>query len=253
MLYVYGSKKVPIQPLSMAAIPFSFPGLRGVKCLFSTIQAGDMSLGGDPEQRLQAIQDRKAFMDGAGFRQWAGVHQVHGDSIVLAEGCDRVDESEKVEADGQYAFAKGVGLIIRTADCQPILFARRDGGAVGALHVGWRGNAGDFIGVAVGRFCHEFSCEPKELLAVRGPSLGPAVSEFVNFYREWPQEFLPWFNSIHRTVNLWALTRHQLERAGLRPDGIYSVDMCTHTMAGTFFSHRRKDAGRMANAIWMEE
>lgn len=234
------------------AIPFLFPGLGNVHCLFSTARAGDMSLAGKATPRAEAVWNRTRFMERAGFGSWAEIHQVHGDAIVPAAGLPDATEDDLVAADGQFTRDENIGLIIKTADCQPLLFARRDGGAVAALHVGWRGNAMDFPGTAVARLCREFACGPADLLAVRGPSLGPTASEFVNFAKEWPGEFASWHEAGSKTVNLWALTRHQLEAAGLRPGNIFALDLCTHTMRGWFFSHRRKDAGRQISAIWMQ-
>lgn len=232
------------------AVPFLFPGIAGVRCLFSTAPAGDMAAG--EGRRERARRNRLHFMRLAGFDRWAETVQVHGDALVPAEGDPDPMRGGDAKADGLHTAEKRVGLTIRTADCQPVLLASRDGGAVAALHVGWRGNAMNFPGSAVARLCEAFSCPPADLVAVRGPSLGPTASEFVNFADEWPPGFLPWYNREDRTVNLWALTRHQLEAAGLRPERIHSLDMCTRTMAGWFFSYRRGDAGRQVAAIWME-
>lgn len=234
-------------PSAALAIPFSFPGLTRVRCLFSTVDAGNMS---PPEE---TVANRERFMRLAGFGGWAELNQVHGDRLVRARATS-LDATELLErADGHHTGEPGLALVIKTADCQPILFAREDGGAVAALHVGWRGNAVDFPGTAVRRLCREFSCSPGNLLAVRGPSLGPAASEFVNFDREWPDGFHAWFDAAAKTVNLWELTRHQLEQAGLRRDRIFGLDMCTHTMGNTFYSYRRKDRGRQISAIWLVE
>lgn len=234
------------------AIPFSFPGLDRVKCLFSTRHGGDMRLDDDAIRCEQALANRRRFMRLAGFGRWAGLRQVHGDALAQAQGGPRVDTGETVAADALYTLENDLGLIIKTADCQPLFFARRDGGAAAGVHLGWRGNAGKYLATIIPRLCRAFSCGAADLLAVRGPSLGPAAAEFVNFQREWPPEFAPWFNPANNTVNLWELTRKQLEEAGLRRENIHSLDMCTHTMAGTFFSHRRKDSGRMVNAVWLE-
>lgn len=233
-------------------IPFAFPGVPGVRCLFTTAPAGDMSLDPNGEDPVQARENRRRLMRRAGFSRWAEVRQVHGDGMVQAEGDSGVDNPGLANADGQYCFAKNVGLVVKTADCQPILLARADGGAVAALHVGWRGNAMNFPGTAVERLCRAFACEPGDLVAVRGPSLGPTASEFVNFVSEWPSEFSPWFEPEHKTVNLWALTRSQLQQAGLRRDRIFSLDLCTKTMAGHLFSYRRGDKGRQISVIWRE-
>lgn len=233
------------------SLPFSFPGVPGVRCLFSTRHAGTMSRMGDGA-RATALRHRAAFKRDAGFRLWSEVHQIHGDVIVRANGDESVDPDNHPQADGLYTFRPDDGLIIKSADCQPLLLAREDGRAVAALHVGWRGNAMNFPGTAVARLARLFDCGPASLLAVRGPSLGPAAAEFVNFADEWPAEFEPWFDPDSRTVNLWGLTRHQLREAGVRAERIFSLDMCTRDMREHFFSHRRGDAGRQIAAVWME-
>lgn len=237
--------------MAITAIPFAFPGVPRVRCLFSTRAAGDMARRDDPAGAAAGAANRAALMRLAGLREWAELRQVHGIDMVPAAPCDPKGEADPPAADGHFVDRAGVGLVIKTADCQPLFFARIDGGTVAGLHVGWRGNAAGFPGTAVARLCGEFGCAPTDLVAVRGPSLGPAASEFVNFDKEWPEEFRPWYRPGDRTVNLWALTRCQLERAGLRPDRIFSLDMCTRDMPEWFFSHRRGDAGRQIGLVWM--
>lgn len=234
-----------------ASIPFSFPGVRGVRCLFATAHAGDMSLANEHE-KTRALHNRARFKHQAGFALWAETYQVHQDSLVPATGSRETLEDNGVQADGLYTFAKSEALVLKTADCQPVFITKTDATAVAALHVGWRGNAMNFPGSAVQRLCRIFACDPADLQAVRGPSLGPAAAEFVNFHDEWPPEFEPWYNPGQKTMDLWSLTRHQLLHAGLRPDRIFGLDLCTLTMSGSFFSYRRKDAGRQISAIWME-
>ena len=233
-----------------AVLPFSFPGIPGVRCLFTTALAGDMSFDGGGDTG-GAEENRRRLMRLAGFSRWAEVYQVHGDALVPAKGRPDPDRAGTADADGHYTFDRGVGLIVKTGDCQPILIARTDSGAAAAIHVGWRGNAMNFPGTAVDRLCQAFSCRPDELAAVRGPSLGPAAAEFINFSREWPPEFQPWYDPERRTVDLWGLTRSQLHAAGVPEAQIFSLDLCTKTMEDVFFSHRRKDRGRQVGVIWL--
>lgn len=233
-------------------IPFAFPGLPQVKCLFSTATSNNMSLWADRENPERVLKNRIRFMSAAGFSQWAEVQQVHGDRLVKVEFGTGLSAEDVEKADGLYTSNRQVGLIIKSADCQPILIARQDGKAIAALHVGWRGNSVNFPITAVQRLANLFSCAPGDMMAVRGPSLGPAASEFVNFHNEWPSEFAPWFDEKKRTVNLWLLTRHQLMEAGLKPECIFSLDLCTYDTPGLLFSHRRRDAGRQVSVIWLD-
>ena len=86
---------------------------------------------------------------------------------------------------------------------------------------------------------------------MRGPSLGPQRSEFVNYDEEWGPDFANWFNARDKTMNLWRLTRDQLLEAGLPDEGIFGLDLCTASMPDSFFSYRRDGiCGRQANVIW---
>src|SRR6185369_11455397 len=66
------------------------------------------------------------------FPRWK---QVHG--VRIAEA--RTAREELGECDGIVCFAAGQPIAVTSADCVPVLAARVDGGAVAALHAGWRG------------------------------------------------------------------------------------------------------------------
>ena len=143
-------------------------------------------------------------------------------------------------------------LIIKTADCQPVLVAHKGGRHIAAFHIGWRGNRLRFLQSGIAGFCGRYGLDARDLLAVRGPSLGPQRSEFVNYGKEWGPDFANWFNARDKTMNLWRLTRDQLLEAGLPDEGIFGLDLCTASMPDSFFSYRRDGiCGRQANVIWI--
>ena len=273
---------------AFGALPFAFPGIPSVRCLFTTVATRNFSGAAETTaEGVKSVARRKHSLARAfGLRQWAELHQVHGDDFVpapehladvyswrdsgpvsctdesnnpVASGAtappvtltEPVQFAPYASADGHHTSRPGVGLVIKTADCQPILLAHTSGKAVAAIHAGWRGNAMNFPATGVARFCAEYGFAPQDVLAVRGPSLGPGAAEFINFEREWSQEFAPWFDTTTRCMNLWELTRHQLQSAGIPAGNIFSLDFCTHSLPGLFFSYRRKHIGRQASIIWI--
>lgn len=258
------SGKNPIQPSCCFAgqpsplpdfIPFAFPGVPSVVCAFTCAPAGTFSiaLSPDAEGKAEAAATRKRVLGQLGLERWVELQQVHGDGLVVDPAPTPLDQVSELQADGSCTREKGLALAIKTADCQPILLTNREGTAIAALHAGWRGNAMNFPASGLKRFCAAYGLHPSEVLAVRGPSLGPGAAEFVNFHREWPSEFHPWFNEQNKTMDLWALTRHQLTEAGMLPEAIFSLDLCTRSLPGLLFSHRRGHIGRQASLIWITE
>lgn len=243
------------QPARLSAghyIPFAFPGVPGVACVFTTALAGTMSLVRAPDMD-RAVENRERLRDGLGIDRWAEVRQVHGNAMLCDPEPTAVDAQPEREADGLCTRTKGLALVIKTADCQPILLTDRKGSAIAALHSGWRGNAMNFPATGLARFCEAYQLNPGEVLAVRGPSLGPGAAEFVNFDREWPPEFAPWFDAGRRAMDLWSLLRHQLIQAGMAPENIFGLDLCTRSLPELFFSHRLGHTGRQASLIWIRK
>ena len=167
----------------------------------------------------------------------AELDQIHGDTLVFDPPPSPLERFVEPPAfpkgDGLATDKPGIGLIIKTADCQPVLVAHKEGRHIAA-------------------FCGRYGLDARDLLAVRGPSLGPQRSEFVNYGKEWGPDFANWFNARDKTMNLWRLTRDQLLEAGLPDEGIFGLDLCTASMPDSFFSYRRDGiCGRQANVIWI--
>lgn len=254
----------PAEALPVEAVPFRFPGLGTVSCVFTTRRGGvslppydganlSFDVGDDP---VSVGRNRRALAGQLGLAQWCELRQVHGDALHIEPAPAPLEAfaaaGATLEGDGLATSAPGVGLVIKTADCQPILLAHESGRFVAALHAGWRGNVLNLPGSAVARLCAHYGCAPRELYAVRGPSLGPSRSEFIHFAQEFGQEFLPFFNRKADTVDLWRLTQSQLQTAGLLPERIFGIDRCTQSNPRDFFSYRAARAtGRMLSLVWI--
>ena len=240
--------------------PFRFPGLAGVSCAFTNRRGGvslppydganlSFDVGDDP---AHVAANRRALAAQLGLSRWCELKQVHGDVLHLEPAPTPLESASALEGDALATTTPGLALVIKTADCQPILLAHQSGRFVAALHAGWRGNVLNLPGSAVARLCAHYGCRPDELFAVRGPSLGPARAQFTNFAVEFGEEFMPFFDRRAETVDLWRLTRHQLETAGLDPTRIFGLDSCTQSNPEDYFSYRAaRVTGRMMSLIWL--
>lgn len=243
--------------MKLELLEFHFPGVDNVACAFTTRLGGhsqssfaqaNMSLEvGDDKEAVRA--NRNDLHRTLGFSVWQELTQVHGQDVHMDLEDDFFD-GPTLQGDGLCTDRTGHGLVIKTADCQAILLTDTNGRYVGALHCGWRGNAGNFPANAVRKFCARYQVDPGQILAVRGPSLGPGKSEFVNFSSEWDPVYRPYFDPQSSCMDLWTLTRNQLVDAGLLAQNIFSIDLCTAS-SHQFFSYRRdRITGRQVGVIW---
>ncbi len=249
----------------VAFFPFSFPGpdalAQKVACVFTSRRGGvstgpfsAANLSFDVGDRDSAVRSNRSLLaDRLGTEAWLECKQVHATTMHFdPQPMDRNLPSD-LEGDGLATARPGHALVVKTADCQPVLLAHQSGKYVAALHVGWRGNVAGFPVIGVEQFCKEYGLDPAEVHAVRGPSLGPKKAEFTNFDQEFGLGFVEYMDPGSGCVDLWRLTRDQLMQAGLRPDNIHGMDLCTATMHDTFFSYRRDNVtGRQAGIIWIK-
>jgi hypothetical protein len=204
----------------------------------------------------------------AGLAQYLGVEpddlwrvrQVHG---VTAHTQDvRPCGGAWPEGDLLATDRQSVGLVIRTADCVPILYADQRTGAVAAVHAGWRGSAAGAAPRMVQVLSSRFGSRPEDLVVAIGPSIGPEAYEvgadvIDAFTAAWPDEtrrgtwWQPGRASGKYWLDLWTATRDQLAAVGVRPERMHLAGLCTATHADVFHSYRVHGAaaGRMAAAI----
>jgi YfiH family protein len=157
-------------------------------------------------------------------------------------------------ADACVARRTGRVCAVRVADCMPVLFAARDGSAVGAAHAGWRGLAAGVLESTIQRL----GVAPAQLIAWMGPAIGPAHFEVGDDVRaafvaaDAGAEGAFVANARGRwQCDLYALARRRL--SGLGVTNVYGGGWCTHADAGRFFSYRRDGkCGRMAALIWIQ-
>ena len=188
------------------------------------------------------------------------VSQVHRADVAIARR-DRSGTWDRPRADVIVSDDPASAVGVRVADCVPVLLADRTKRVVGAAHAGWRGTVQDAAGAAVRAMTREFGCDPAEIVAAIGPSLGPCCGEVGD---EVAQEFtgaghgsdalrrwLSYGPSGRLHVDLWTANEDQLIAAGVRRDNVHAARLCTKTHAGVFHSYRaeREHAGRMVAII----
>jgi len=135
------------------------------------------------------------------------------------------------------------------ADCQAVVLFDPVRRVVANIHSGWRGSVANIIAKTVSVMQHHFACNPADLLAGVGPSLGPCCAEFIHYEDEIPRQYWHYKNS-GRHFDFWAMSRDQLCKAGVPGDNIRVAGCCTRCRTDLFFSYRaEKVTGRFAVAV----
>jgi polyphenol oxidase len=240
-----------------------WPAIAGVRALF-TLRSGGLShapyesfnLGGHVGDDPEAVrQNRSQLCEAHDLpREPLWLEQVHGTRVVDADQAS-LTGAARMPPRGDAAVGRQAGavLAVLVADCLPVLFAARDGSAVGVAHAGWRGLAAGVLEATVAA------------LGGHGPLqawLGPAIS---SPHFEVGPEVRAAFTAHDPaaaaafTANArgrWQCDLQALARARLAAAGVSSVHAdggCTYAEPQRFYSYRRDGAtGRMAALIWRE-
>jgi polyphenol oxidase len=184
--------------------------------------------------------------------------------------------------DGWIATEPGTLLGIQTADCLPVLVVDVRQRIVAAFHAGWRGTLSRIVERGVGRLRAESGSQPADLTAAIGPGIGRCCysvgeevrMEFTSQFtyadalfeevfdldpikEKYPMLFLtaraPGHSNLGPSLHLDLVeaNRRQLMDAGIAPEKIYALNLCTACDTRRFFSYRAEQGftGRMISAI----
>jgi YfiH family protein len=181
---------------------------------------------------------------------------VHGNTVRVVTQAD-IGEDD-VHADAMITNARGLALTLRFADCVPVLFHDPVREVVGIAHAGWLGFVAGVLPAAIQAMRDAYGCNPRDIHACVGPSIGPnkfevgedvaakiqsAVSDSVVITSQVSADTGPktvpirddsWTSKPR--VDLWRAAASQLYDAGVRE--IEQSCICTASNTHEWFSHR---------------
>ena len=204
---------------------------------FATLNTGH-TVGDD----LAAVRiNHQRALAALGWREQDVVtaHLVHSARVAVVGPGDR--GAVHPETDALLTADPGVVLMLRFADCVPVLFYDRRRRVIGLTHAGWRGVAVGVVPATVETMVQAFDCRPADLWAGVGPSIGPCcyevgpeVVEQVSAAVNGREPFRYENGRVH--LDLWAAVGGQLKEAGVGQ--IELSKLCTACHTEDWFSHR---------------
>jgi YfiH family protein len=209
------------------------------KGCWSSLNVG-ATVGDDPDH---VRQNRLRLLEGLGRKPESvyEVWQVHSSRVIVVEGPRGDTPIEK--ADAMVTDDARVTLLMRFADCVPILVYDSVRRAVGIAHAGWLGTTRKVAAELVKTMKRVYGSDPKNMLAAIGPSIavhhyevGPEVEQVVQrVFGTQAREHLRHRNGrIH--LDLWSANRALLESEGVSQ--IEVSGLCSACDLEDWYSHR---------------
>ena len=176
------------------------------------------------------------------------VKQVHGTGVRTFTGGCMTDPAQAARKEGDALVSDIPGLLlgVKLADCQSVILFDPVRKVAANIHSGWRGSVANIIGRTVVVMTDTFACRPADIFAGIGPSLGPCCAEFINYKKELPRHLWPYRDGRDH-FDFWAVSRDQLQTAGIPKNNIETAGICTRCRTDLFFSYRAEGrTGRFA-------
>ncbi|MGE5334893.1 MAG: polyphenol oxidase family protein [Nitrososphaerota archaeon] len=202
---------------------------------------------------------------------------VHGTSVVFidrafaagapedAASFQRMhDRLRMIEADAMVTDVPGIALCWSFGDCAPVLLYDPRHQAVALVHSGWRGAAGGIVPRTIAALSARLGTEPAELIVGVGPAIGSCCYEVQENVRAafqvdplvrdtavFAARALEGESQPRQYLDVRASTYNQAIAAGVRPEHLEDIGICTGCHTDLFYSHRREPwpSGRFVVAI----
>lgn len=205
-----------------------------------------LNLGGNLGDSPQAVRQNHELIYAAlklNSARACTVWQVHGVDTVVVKGPVR-GRRWIARADAMLTDREDVPLVMRYADCTPLLFRDPVQGVIGMAHAGWRGTVSGMAANTVRAMVDIFGCNPSNIEAGIGPSIGPRRYQVGE---EVVEAALAYFGTTQGLVtrdpadgtayfNLWEANRLDLQRVGV--ERVEIAELCTADNTDQFYSHR---------------
>lgn len=222
---------------------------------------GSMNLSytrGDKKENVDENFKRIADILGCELDDFVLSHQTHTTNVRVITKDDKgkgiTKDRDYEDVDGLITNIPGIVLSTFYADCVPLFFLDPVKKAIGLSHSGWRGTVNKMGKVTVEKMMAEYGSNPKDIIAVVGPSI---CVDCYEVSMDVAGAFLASFSgadNLDRIVipksdekamlDLWQANLAVLMEAGIPKENISLPDICTACNKDILFSHRASNGKR---------
>ena len=192
----------------------------------------------------------------------ASLKQIHSTRVAVFDGKVKAGVMPQGEGDALVTNQPQFLLVVRTADCVPVLLVDHKTGVIGAIHAGWRGAVGGIVPKTIQTCVEQFGSNVAHMHMAMGPSIGPCCYEIDAQVIEPLKTCYPdWLGVLLETtegkgmLDLKKLIWHQILASGIPEHQVERIEECTRCRDDLFFSYRRegKVNGTMMSGIMLPE
>lgn len=192
----------------------------------------------------------------------ASLKQIHSTRVAVFDSPVTAEVMVQGEGDALVTNQPQLLLVVRTADCVPVLLVDDKIGVIGAIHAGWRGAVGGIVSKTIQTCVEHFGSNAAHMHVAIGPSIGPCCYEIDAQVVEPLQTHYPdWLGVLQETrggkamLDLKMLIWHQVLASGIPEQHMERIEECTRCRDDLFFSYRRegKVNGTMMSGIMLPE
>jgi len=235
-----------------------------LKIFYSSLINNDLYFGGFGTKALGDGRKTNLIFDffkknNFSFKKVVILEQIHSTNIVFFES-NSYNVLEKItDTDGVITKEKKVILVVRNADCLPLVFVEKETGLIGISHQGWRGSIKRMAKKMVDKMV-ELGGKKEKIIVGFGPAIGQCCYHIdEERYYQFKQEFDGYSDKIFSYpqgkifLNLSLLNYLLLLNEGVSEKNIDFFPFCTKCDKNRFFSFRRdnkKNYGEMFNFIF---
>jgi len=213
----------------------------------------------------QVLTNRNLLAEGTGItpEKFLYASQVHSgdvkviDQVAIESGI----LTHNPRTDATVTALPGICLMVMVADCVPLVLFDPVKRVSAVIHAGWRGTVQHITSNTVRTMIQYFGCDPLDILAGMGPSIGPCCYEVGEEVRNVVEQsfgtsdgFLVYHNHSKKPhFDLWYANHRQLTDLGVKTENIETAGLCTKCRQDLFFSSRASAGltGRFAAGIYM--
>jgi len=176
--------------------------------------------------------------------------QVHDSDVIFATS---LDIGQEVECDGCAAVEEHLKLVIKTADCVPVLLADTKKKVIGACHAGWKGALKGVVKNTV-EAMRRLGSDSADIMAAVGPAVQmhsyEVKSDFYDAFAQYDEAGLAFFCKHKKHFDLPAYVMLKLENEGVR--NIFDCGVDTFTDESFYSWRRDKKIGEKRNISFIE-